>query len=157
MTQDKYSLMSRIICWLGFEVFIPVFFVVAIWPISAAFLNISHAYEKTMASADLLPISAILLIGVAIDAIFSESKRAVKSIKFPILIVVSCVSALVLLFVYGFIKSEYMRYTFPVTGELIDDRMTLFSFISFASIAFAISFASLLKLMSAHCEMVKEK
>lgn len=147
MMNKNHPMVLRVVCWAGFEVIIPIFFVVAIWPISAAFLQISFAFEKTLGSADLLPIGSVLLLGVAIDAIFAEFQRATKSMTVAVLAIVACLVALVFLFLYGFAKAEYLRYSFPASGT-VDTRMVLFAYLSGMSIIFAVIFSLLVKLSS---------
>jgi len=151
-----HPLILRVVCWAGFEVMIPIFFVVAIWPISAALLQISFSFEKTLGSADLLPIGSVLLLGVAIDAIFAEFYRPKKSMVIAILAIVACLLALIYLFFYGFAKAEYLRYSFPDSGE-VDIRMSLIASLSVMSIVFAMLFSLMVKVKSLFLDISSTK
>jgi len=151
-----HPLILRVVCWAGFEVMIPIFFVLAIWPVSAALLQISFSFEKTLGSADLLPIGSVLLLGVAIDAIFSEFYRPKKSMAIAIFAIAACLFALIYLFFYGFAKAEYLRYSFPDYGK-VDSRMSLVAVLSVMSIVFAMIFSLAVKLKSLFLDISSTK
>ena len=132
--------------WLSFEVLVPVLFVISIWPISHHIIGLEHPFERALSSADLLPLGALILIGIIIEVSFDEKINNNNFLFSPIM-VLGCVMALLLLFVYGFMKAESFSFDISKIGTPEDDgRMSLFSDISLLSITASCIYAILIKL-----------
>lgn len=139
----------KFITWFLFELSLPVLFVIAIWPISEYLLNIPHSYERALSSADMLPLGALILIGVVIETSFDDTIKKESAFLVVLIIFASFVS-ICLLFFYGFMKSESVDFDFSIIGTSTDSgKMTLFASISVAAIVFCCVYALLIRLTGA--------
>ena len=137
--------------WAFFEVILPLFFIVALyWPIRFFVCSIPFSFEKVFASSDLLPISALLLLGVSTelehDRLFSKLKsNALENFRF-----LSMTLSIIFLSLYGFCKLRYIQYQFPVRGGQIDEQITNIAFFSIIVVCFSVLLAASAKLTSIH-------
>ena len=142
----------RYYMWVLFELLLPVFFVLAMWPVCVYLLALSHAYERSLGGADLIPVAAVLLITVSIDGLYGEISRHHKSVALFVCCVTSLAMSMVLLVAYGFIKIEYLRYNFPSRDVAISSALTLAADLSIASMLLATAAASAIKVLSLYQE-----
>lgn len=145
MSRSIYKFMT----WFLFELTLPVLFVIAIWPIGEHLLKIPHAYERVLSSADMLPLGALILIGVVLETIFDKEIKK-ESIFLTLLIALASFLSICLLFVYGFLKSKSFDFDFNIIGTPADDgTITLYSSLSVTAIVACYVYALLIKLTGA--------
>ncbi|MES9991387.1 MAG: hypothetical protein ABW098_05500 [Candidatus Thiodiazotropha sp.] len=145
----------KIISWIGLEVGIPILFVFALWPISLYILELEYAFERTLSSADLIPLGAMILIGAGVNTTFDEIAREKRSIKIIINIIGVLFFSLFFLFIYGFVKSVYLTYSFPIPPNLVETKITYFAYLSIACIVFSITYSFALRAMSFYTNIMK--
>lgn len=139
--------------WFFLELVLPVFFVLLIWPVSKFLLGLSYSYERSLGGADLIPVACILLITVAVEALFGEVVRKSKSLPLTMISITALAISMPLLAGYGFLKVEYLRYSFPDTNVGIKDGLTLAADISVAALAMTAAIACTIKLFVLHNDL----
>src|SRR5260370_36151786 len=99
--------------WLFIEALLPVFFVAALyWPLGSVVQHPQHWFERVFASADMVPIAAIVLLGVTCEVEQNRLFNDISSGWLETLRYGALTLAIICLFLYGFCKTEYLAYTF---------------------------------------------
>ena len=143
----------RTFTWFLLEFVLPTFFVFLLWPVSRYLLNLSYPYERSLAGADLIPVACILLITVAVEALFGEVVRESKSSTLTMISVAALVISMILLAGYGFLKAEYLRYTFPSSEVKVSNGITLAADLSVASLILTAVIACTIKAYILHQDL----
>ena len=126
--------------WIAFAVLLPLGAQFALWwPIGAYALDVSFLFERLYASGDLLPFSALLLLGLHVEVDQLRLHAGNRSVRLLILDRVAVISALLCLFVYGFVKSKYVAYAFPLEGKELESDITALAVLSVAVVIGAVA------------------
>lgn len=132
--------------WLFIEAFLPVFFVAGLfWPIGSVVQHPEHWFERVFASADLVPIAAIILLGVACEIEQNRLFDRISSGWLETLRYGALALGIICLFLYGFCKTEYLGYTFDDTKPVSENICWIATF-SLASIVAAMLYSTVAKL-----------
>jgi len=132
--------------WLVVEVVIPLSFVLALfWPIGWLALSLPHLFEKIFSSADLLPLSALILLGIFSDFEQAALYERIRSPWLTALRYCAILLAVLYLFTYGFCKVRYLEYQFPSPAEAVSDQITWLAIFSLGAAFFAVGMAIALK------------
>lgn len=139
LKRQSYRLLYR---WSLFEVLVPIFFLAALyWPGGPLVLDIPHLFEKVFASADFLPLSALILLAISSEIEF----RGLESGHLGYLRDGAMVISIIYLFLYGFCKLHYLEYDFPPVGKDVEDNIITIAFFSIGAVFFAVAYATLSK------------
>lgn len=123
---NSVKLKSHLKKWGCLEIFIPVFIVLAVyWPLGSYMAKIPHLFNKIFASAELLPISAIILLKIYTEVqelnLSDDKDKDIDGIL-DTLHYLALGFAFIVIFCYGYVKFEYLKYTFPLDDSIpVDD------------------------------------
>ncbi len=110
--------------WLILEVIIPISMLVLIWPISKLLISLQHSFYRVFSAADLIPFSALLVLGVKREIESSIRFNELKKTNLENYNLLSLALPILILFIYGFLKYNFMIYSFNVCN-IIDDSCKL--------------------------------
>jgi hypothetical protein len=85
---------------------LPLGLLALLWPVNSIVLGLPHPFESAFAHGELLIFSVLILLEAAVEG---EHLRR-QSQKFQIVLGVLKVSAFFLLFIFGFMKTDVLRY-----------------------------------------------
>src|SRR6266568_1454195 len=88
--------------WLIFEASLPVFFIFSLyWPLGSVVHHPGHWFERVFAAADMVPLAAIVMLGVACEIEQSRLFSGVTSGWLETLRYGALALGIVFLFLYG--------------------------------------------------------
>ncbi len=129
--------------WVSFEVVLPLFLIMWIWPLSQFMMSIPNAYERIFSSADLLPFCSLMILGL-----YSDLSQNIKSGKLETLRLAALLGGIFLLVIYGSMKTLFMlSESGKLTAETLVDKI-LFSHFSMACLFLTLMFSFYTKSLS---------
>lgn len=132
--------------WLFIEASLPVFFVASLyWPLGSIMHHPDHWFERVFASADMVPISAMVLLGITCEIeqnrLFNNiSSGWLETFRYGALSL-----GIICLFLYGFCKTVYLGYVFDDTKP-VSENISWIAIFSLASISVAMLYSTVAKL-----------
>ena len=134
--------------WLFVEAMLPVFFVVALyWPLGSVIIHPGHWFERVFASADLVPLAAIVLLGSACEIEQNRLFNSVSSGWLETLRYGALALGIICLFLYGFCKTAYLAYSFDDTKP-VSDNVKWIAVFSLVSIGTGMLYSAVAKLVT---------
>lgn len=133
--------------WLGLELGLSMSVAFLLyWPISAIWLPLPHRFEQVFASADVLSLSALILLGVSCEIEQSRLFHQVTSRRLLYMRIFAMVLGFLFVLCYGFAKYRYVTYTFPPATAFVDATITQSAQFSLAAACFTIGYATWCKM-----------
>ncbi len=139
----RYQLNS----WLCIQILLPVFFIAILWPVYKFLFLTPFAFERVFSSADLIPFSSLILLGVFLDIDSEEKLNNMQKKSLQYYRLAALIFAIIILSLFGFLKYHNMSYQFPSQAQAtVDDVITVIAFISISCLFFSVCLAYLAKL-----------
>jgi len=138
----RFSVWQRFGIWFGYTVCMPMIFIGMAWFIGIFTLKTDHAAAETFGTGDLLPLAALILLGVAAEIRASDASSG--WLFFHEIFFVA--SGLALAIAYGSLKTIGIETLKLGTAESYRSLIE-FARLSFAILIYAIAHATLAKIV----------
>jgi hypothetical protein len=139
---DRYSLAERFGIWFAYTTCLPVLFIGMAWGIEKYFLHAEHPIADTFGSGDLLPLAAVLLLGIAAEIVANKLNAGWMLFHQLVFTIVSVGLAMG----YGAMKTRGIEYL-RAGDDLSYCELRNFSEMSFGVIVYAAIHSTFAKLL----------
>jgi hypothetical protein len=144
LQQQLWRLLRR---WVFLEVLLPVSLVgVLFWPVTCVVWPLAHPFERVFASADLLPLGAMILFGLCSEIEHGVVFEWFQSAFLECLRDIAAWAGGLCFLVYGFCRAKYMQYPFPDAGQMVSNSMTWIAWFSVSVILVAVVYSFAVRL-----------